>query len=218
MAEALMQSCNVYFMQVGRWLGTARLREAMEQAGLSRRTGWPYGEEEGHLPHRRLTEGEVAMLAIGQGEILVTTMQEAVVASLFANGGRLVTPWVVRAVGDRAIALPAVQQPVGWSKETIRIIREGMIAVVRDPRGTGHRAFNPTVPIAGKTGTAQTHVVGQTHGWFVGFCPVERPRVAMAIVTEHGGSGGDLPAVIARTLCEYVATVGVDPPAQDAGP
>ena len=59
--------------------------------------------------------------------------------------------------------------------------------------------------VSGKTGTAQTHVADRPHGWFVGFCPVEQPRVAMAIVAEHGGSGGDLPAEIARTICEYIA-------------
>ena len=84
-------------------------------------------------------------------------------------------------------------------------VRAGMQAVVRDPDGTGHRAFTPVVTIAGKTGTAQTYVPDQPHGWFVGFCPVEQPRVAMAIVAEHGGSGGDLPAEIARTICEYVS-------------
>ena len=77
--------------------------------------------------------------------------------------------------------------------------------VVRHPSGTGYRAFTAAVSIAGKTGTAQTHVPERPHGWFVGYCPVEAPRVAMAIVAEHGGSGSDLPAEIARTICEYVS-------------
>lgn len=94
---------------------------------------------------------------------------------------------------------------IGWSAATIEAVREGMELVVRHPAGTGHRAFTTTVSIAGKTGTAQTHVPDRPHGWFVGFCPVESPRVAMAIVAEHGGSGGDLPAEIARTICEYVS-------------
>ena len=92
----------------------------------------------------------------------------------------------------------------GWSQETLDTVRLGMEAVVRDAAGTGHRAFHPLVSIAGKTGTAQTHRPGQPHGWFVGFCPVDKPRVAMAIVAEHGGSGGDLPAEIARAICDYV--------------
>jgi penicillin-binding protein 2 len=202
--EALMQSCNVYFMTVGRRLGVARLRAAMERIGWGRRSGWPMEEQPGHLPSRRLTEGEVAIFAIGQGEVLVTVTQAAVMASAFANGGFVVTPWVVQSVEGRPGPRPGSRR-IGWSTKTLEAVREGMQMVVTHPAGTGHRAFTSTVSIAGKTGTAQTHEPGRPHGWFVGFCPVEHPRVAMAIVAEHGGSGGDLPADIARSICEYVS-------------
>ena len=202
--EALMQSCNVYFMQVGRKVGLVRLRDAMERMGLSHPTGWSLEEAGGHLPHRRLSEGEVALLAIGQGELLLTPLQAAVMAGAFANEGWLVQPWVVRDVAGHP-RHPGTRRRLGWLPTTLHAVRQGMIAVVRDPQGTGHRAFTEAVTIAGKTGTAQTHLPGRTHGWFVGFCPVERPKVAMAIVTEHGGSGGDLPAEIAKSVCEYVS-------------
>ena len=205
--EALMQSCNVYFMHLGRKVGLASLRAAMDRIGFSHRTGWMMDESAGHLSSRRLTEGEVALLAIGQGEILLTPLQAVLMASVFANGGWLVEPWVVRSVADQPVSRRASRRRIGWSRATIEAVREGMIAVVRDPHGTGHRAFTEAVTIAGKTGTAQTHLPEQPHGWFVGFCPVAQPKVAMAIVTEHGGSGGDLPAEIARTICEY-ADVG----------
>ena len=202
--EALMQSCNVYFMKVGRRLGAARLLEAMKDAGFSHRTGWPLEEQPGHLPTRRLTEGEVALLSIGQGEILITTLQSAIMAALFANGGTVVQPWIIRRIGERELPPPPPRRRVKWSPQTIEAVRAGMNAVVNDPDGTGMRARSPLVTIAGKTGTAQTHVEGQSHGWFVGFCPLEHPRVALAIVAEHGGAGGDLPAEIARAVCEYV--------------
>lgn len=202
--EALMQSCNVYFMTVGRRLGAARLLAAMEKVGFARRTGWPLEEQPGHLPSRRLTEGEVAMLAIGQSELLITPTQAAVMAGAFANGGSLVTPWLVRSVDGRPGPRPEPRR-IGWSAATIDAVREGMEMVVQHPAGTGHRAFTATVSIAGKTGTAQTHVPERPHGWFVGYCPAEAPRAAMAIVAEHGGSGGDLPAEIARTICEYLS-------------
>lgn len=202
--EALLQSCNVYFMQVGRRLGLKRLRAALEAVGLSRRTGWPLEEQRGHLPDRRLTEGEVAMLAMGQGEVLVTVLQVAVMAAAFANQGWLVEPWVVRDVAHRPTPQRPSRRRIPWSPEAMATVRAGMEAVVRDPDGTGHRAFTPLVSVAGKTGTAQTHLPGQPHGWFVGFCPVDHPRAAMAVLAEHGGSGGDLPAEIARSICEYV--------------
>ncbi|MBI2104239.1 MAG: penicillin-binding protein 2 [Candidatus Omnitrophica bacterium] len=202
--DALMQSCNVYFMQIGRRLGLKRLRAALEAVGLSRRTGWPLEEQRGHLPDRPLTEGEVAMLAMGQGEVLVTVLQAAVMAAAFANHGWAVEPWVVREIAHRPPPRRPSRRPIPWSPETFEAVRAGMEAVVRDPDGTGHRAFSPLVSAAGKTGTAQTHVPGRTHGWFVGFCPVDHPRAAIAVLAEYGGSGGDLPAEIARTICEYV--------------
>ncbi len=207
--EALMQSCNVYFMHVGMRLGASRLLAAMEKMGLSHRTGWLLEEQAGHLPRRRLSEGEVAMLAIGQGEVLVTVLQAAVMAATFANEGWLVEPWVVSSIGDHHPVVPrATRHRLGWSQETLEAVRAGMTAVVQDPDGTGRRAFSAVVSIAGKTGTAQTHIPGQSHGWFVGFCPIDHPRVAMAIVSEHGGSGGDLPAEIAKTVCEYISAPG----------
>ena len=202
--EAIMQSCNVYFIQVGRRVGLERLRTTLARAGFSRRTNWPLEEGAGHLPRRRLTEGEVGLLAIGQGEILITVLQAAEMAAIFANGGWLVEPQVVRAVADRPVSRHGTRHRVGWSDHTIEAVRTGMRAVVQDAAGTGHRAYSPHISLAGKTGTAQTHVPGRTHGWFVGFCPIDEPRVAMAIVAEHGGSGGDLPAEIARTVCDYV--------------
>jgi penicillin-binding protein 2 len=205
LTEALMQSCNVYFMHVGIKLGAAHLRSALEAIGFSRKRGWLLEEQPGHLPQRRLSTGDVAQLAIGQGEILVTVLQAAVMASAFANHGWLVEPWVVRSIAERPVAHPMGRRRIGWSTQTIDAVRLGMQEVVRNPSGTGHRAYTPLVGIAGKTGTAQTHVLGKPHGWFVGFCPIEHPRVAMAIVAEHGGSGGDLPAEIARSICEYVS-------------
>ena len=92
LSDALMQSCNVYFMHVGRLLGLERLRTGFENMGFSHPTGWPLEEQAGHLPRRRLTEGEVALLAIGQGEVLVTTLQAAVMAGAFANKGWVVEP------------------------------------------------------------------------------------------------------------------------------
>jgi len=203
--EALMQSCNVYFMQVGRWLGRDRLRAALEQAGGSTKTGWVLEEQAGHLPRRRLTEGEVALLGMGQGEILVSVLQAAVLAGALANRGWLVQPWVVSSVGNRSLAGRATRRRLGWSSDTLEAVRAGMREVVRNPAGTGYRAFTPSVTIAGKTGTAQTHVPERTHGWFVGFCPVDQPKAAFAVMAEYGGSGGELPAEIARTICEYLS-------------
>ena len=206
LSEALMQSCNVYFMQVALKLGAARLRGAMEAVGFSHRVGWPLEERSGELPPPYLMAGDLGLLGIGQGRILITPLQAAVMVSIFANKGWRLEPTIIQSVSGQPLAHRPSRHRVGWSAETIEAVRTGMRAVVREPAGTGHRAFSPIVSIAAKTGTAQTHIPGRTHGWFVGFCPVEEPRAAIAIVAEHGGSGGDLPAEIGRTICEYLAT------------
>ena len=204
--EALMGSCNVYFMEVGRRLGLERLRAGMMGVGFGKPTGWILGDQPGHLPvSHRLSEGEVALLAIGQGQILITPLQAAVMVSAVANRGWLVEPWVVSQIEDHRLARPPLR-PVGWSRETIATVLDGMNAVVNDPNGgTGIRAHSDLIHIVGKTGTAQTGIPGKTHGWFIGFCPPEEPLAAMAIVAEHGGSGGELPAMIGKAVCEYLA-------------
>lgn len=199
-------SCNSYFLEVGHRLGLERLRAGFQRAGLGRRTGWVLGDQPGHLPppSRRLTEGEATLLAIGQGEILLTPLQAAVMVGAVANGGWLMRPWVVKQIGERAIE-PSAGVSLGWPRETFDRLREGMVAVVNAPHGTGAHAHSDQVRIAGKTGTAQTHVPGRPNGWFVGFCPVDHPVVALAVVAEHGGSGGELPSLIGKAVCEYVA-------------
>ena len=204
--EALKQSCNVFFMEVGRRLGYERLRTGLTTVGFGRRTGYVSEEHVGYLPSRRhLSEGEVALLAMGQGEILITPLQAAVMVSAMANQGWVVEPWVVKAIGDYEVAR-AHLRAVGWSREHLAVVREGMLAVVNAPSGTGAAAHSDLVRIAGKTGTAQTQVRGHPHGWFVGFCPADDPAVAMAIVAEHGGSGGEFPAAVAKAICEYVVS------------
>ena len=202
--EALTRSCNVFFMEVGRRMGLDRLRAGFLNVGFGRRTGYSLQEQTGHLPaRRRLSEGEVALLAMGQGEILITPLQAAVMVSAIANQGWLVEPWAVERIGDDEGAR-AHLRPVGWSRDSLAVVREGMVDVVNVSGGTGASARSDTVRIAGKTGTAQTHLQGRPHGWFIGFCPADEPVVAMAVVAEHGGSGGEFPAAVAKMICEYV--------------
>lgn len=207
--EALMGSCNVFFLETGRRLGIERLRSGLQAAGFGRKTGWPLGDEAGQLPGgRKLSQGEVAMLGIGQGEILITPMQAAVVASAIANRGSLVEPWVVQAVGDHVVGRSHLTR-LEWPDAAIATVIRGMTAVVNDPHGTGIRAHSDRISIAGKTGTAQTHIIGRTHGWFMGFCPIDNPQLAIAVVAEFGGSGGDLPAAVAHAVCEAAASAPV---------
>ena len=205
--QALAHSCNVYFGQAGLWTGPEALHAWALQYGLGRVTGIELpGEAAGAVPSPswwggHWYAGDTAHLAIGQGGLLVTPLQMAVLMATAANGGWVVRPHLVRAVGGVAMASPSARH-LALHPDTLAVINAGLRAVVALSDGTGHRAYSPRVRIAGKTGTAQTQIAGSPHGWFIGYAPVEDPQLAIVVLIEHGGSGGDRPSDIARQLFE----------------
>jgi penicillin-binding protein 2 len=128
------------------------------------------------------------------------------VAAVIANGGRLVRPHLVKG-GPGAEDLP-----IGIAPATIAAVRDGMRGVVA--AGTGWRARMQTVEVAGKTGSAQVVARSrlqrsphaeelQPHGWFIGFAPAEEPTIAFAVLVEHGRSGGESAAPLAREILAH---------------
>jgi penicillin-binding protein 2 len=215
--RAIAVSCNVFFFQVGIRLEIARLAKWAKLMGLGAPTGidLPY-EASGLMPSPEWKErvfqtpwyaGETVSVAIGQGQVSATPLQMARVAAIIANGGKLVRPHLVKGAGD---VLP---NPLGIRPETIETIKAGMRAVVAE--GSGRRAFLSQIAVAGKTGTAQVVAKARLertpnaydvlpHGWFVCFAPADRPRIALAVLVEHGRSGGESAAPVAREiLAEY---------------
>ncbi len=216
--RALAMSCNVFFYQVGIRLEIERISAWATRLGLGAPTGVDLPHEASGLmpsPEWKLRvrkmpwyPGETVSVAIGQGQVSATPLQMARVAAVIANGGRLVRPHLVRRAGDTEI--PAEPpKPLGISAETVAIVKEGMRAVVSE--GTGWRARLSSAAVCGKTGTAQ--VVSRErlrqspddpslkpHAWFLAFAPADRPRVALAVIVEHGGSGGAVAAPVARAL------------------
>ncbi len=220
--KALEQSCNVFFYQVGVRLEIDRIARYAKLMGLGEPTGIDLPHEAaGLLPTpawKWRTQkapwyaGETVSVAIGQGQVTVTPLQMARLAAVIANGGSLVTPHVVRPSGGEA-ALPP-PRPLGLRPETLALVREGLHAVV-DGSGTGWRARLGDVSVAGKTGSAQVVARARLqrekdrgavttsilpHGWFLAFAPVEDARIALVVLVEHGGSGGDAAAPVARTI------------------
>jgi penicillin-binding protein 2 len=231
--DALKQSCDVYFYQLGLELGIDRLAEFARGFHLGRPSGIPLGEEQpGLVPtsawkERRFSQpwlkGETVSASIGQGFNLVTPMQMAVAYAALANGGRILEPRLVlrrerRGGGVEEAGAAAAQGMLPVAPEHLELIRDALTAVVEEPGGTGGRARVPGVRVAGKTGTAQ--VVGlrltedleedeipirhRDHAWFVAFAPAESPEIVVSVLVEHGGHGGSAAAPIAgRVLRRY---------------
>ena len=214
--NAIIESCNVYFYNVGMLVGLEKICEYACQFGFGKTTGIELlGEESGFVPSRawkRMEEkqswfaGDTVNLSIGQGYLLVTPLQVVRMIAIVANGGELVKPHVLTKVGTsnisrRARPIPPVQLKI--KKEKIEAVRKAMRGVVEDLDGTGFRAWSNIVSISGKTGTVQIGGSLKTHAWFGGFAPSEKPEISFVIFLEHGGSGGDVAALIAKKAVEY---------------
>jgi penicillin-binding protein 2 len=216
--QAIARSCNVYFYQLGVKLEISRLAAWGKKLGLGSPTGVDLPHEaSGLMPSPEWKQrvqrlpwyaGETVSVAIGQGQVTATPLQLARLAAFVANGGRLVRPHLVKSVGGVPVPWPA-PEAVRLKPDTVRFVRDGMRDVVA--AGTGRRAQVPGVEVAGKTGSAQVVASSRLardpkshkllpHGWFVCFAPVENPRIALAVLVEHGGSGGEAAAPVAREI------------------
>jgi penicillin-binding protein 2 len=227
--DALKQSCDVYFYNVGLQLGIDRIADFSRGFFLGRRSGIPLGEEQpGLVPtsswkERRYGEvwmkGETVSVSIGQGFNLTTPMQLAVAYAAIANGGVLLQPRLVLRRRDREGRVveadaPVVLGHVPVTPAHLALIRDALEAVVGEQHGTGGRARLPDVRVAGKTGTAQVVRLKHTedleedeipiryrdHAWFIAFAPVDAAEIVVAALVEHGGHGGSAAAPIARRV------------------
>jgi penicillin-binding protein 2 len=225
--RAIANSCNVYFFQIGIRLAISRLAKWGKLMGLGAPTGIDLPHEgTGLMPSpewkMRLLKtpwyaGETVSVAIGQGQVGATPLQMARVAAVIANGGRLVHPRLAKATpGGPPAKAPT---PLGIHPETIAAVKEGMRAVVAE--GTGWRARLSTVEVCGKTGSAQVVTKSRLaqspnafemlpHGWFLAFAPADNPTIALAVLVEHGRSGGESAAPVARQILAHY--FGVDRP------
>ena len=204
---ALENSCDAYFYQIGPQLQLPRLAAAAREFGLGARTGVDLPQERrGLVPDAawydrtwgvgKWRKGMMLNLAIGQGELLATPIQLAVIAAEVANGGRVVRPYIVKQVKGEALFAPEkpTRSAVEADAEIWSAIQEAMEKVVSD--GTGQAAKLPGVRVAGKTGTSE-NPHGKDHALFVCYAPVDTPRVAIAVVAENSGHGGSVAAPIA---------------------
>lgn len=227
--EALAQSCDVFFYKVGERLGVDRLARYARGCGFDVRTGIRLdNESRGLTPTiswklrrfgRPWQKGETLLIAIGQGFNLVTPLQMGSLISAVANGGTRYRPLIIKEIRDYDGSLlettaPEILGRLPASKETLNIIRKGLDDAVNTRRGTGWSARLPGGIMAGKTGTAQVIKLAEDrdikeedipfrfrdHAWFVAYGPTKKPRIAVAVLVEHGGHGSTAAAPIAREV------------------
>jgi len=233
--SGITQSCDVYFYEVARRTGIDRISAMARRFGLGERLGIELpGEKNGLMPTRkwkkrtkgaRWQQGETLLAGIGQGFLLATPLQLAVMISRLSNGGHSVVPSILRQLVPFGAPEPEPAElrqfpEIGVNKNHLRMVGRAMARVTNSPRGTAYRARirNPDFRMAGKTGTVQVRRISKAereqgvrknnelewqdrdHALFVGYGPVRAPRYAVSVVIEHGGGGSSVAAPIARDI------------------
>lgn len=232
MHKAIVESCDVYFYQLGDKMGIDNIAKYSNYLGLGMKTGVGIRESSGLIPSTGWKKkarkepwypGETISCAIGQGYVSVTPIQLARMVAAIAGHGEVYQPSLIRAQrinnGKDWMGFPPVRlwkAPV--KQENLDIVLDGMRGVVWDPGGTAHVAQSDKVEIGGKTGTAQVIGLGKgtgkkyrDHAWFVAVAPLDDPKIAVCVLVEHGGHGGSAAGPIAKKVIEaYIAGADAD--------
>ncbi|SFG36870.1 peptidoglycan glycosyltransferase [Desulfotomaculum arcticum] len=199
--EAFTRSCNVAFGRYGLALGAKDFVKQAGAFGIGVSPDFPLPLYQGYLPRVDELDGPaLASSAIGQGKVLVSPLQAALVAGAVANGGEIMKPYLISRYSGPG-GFEKTFKPEKWlvpmTPAVAGVLKDEMIAVVQS--GTGKAAALPGITVAGKTGSAE-NPHGQSHAWFVGFAPAEQPRVVVAVVLENQGSGGAKAAPLAGEI------------------
>jgi len=232
--QALAQSCNVFFYQLGLEVGVDQIERYARMFGFGESTGLELDTEKaGLVPSRQWKErvmkerwyhGETMHLSIGQGFLTVTPIQLLAYTNAIANRGKWVRPTLLSLSARGATQALAQETPaypqsrsLPISPEHFDVVREGMYHAVNGDRGTARKARSRVVEVSGKTGTSQ--VVGrrvrsnedgaeadeslQPHSFFVAYAPSNDPEITILVLVEHGKSGGEAAAPMARKIVDF---------------
>ena len=213
--KAIEQSCNVYFYQLGLKVGLDEWSKFSRIFLFGKKTGVDFPlENSGLVPdheyfdnrygEKKWTKGLLVNLSIGQGDLLVTTLQMVQFAGIIAKRGIYHKPHLLKSTQNQITQETIVYESSPLKieelpEEAYDIVHEGMFRVVNGEKGTAKAARVPGINVAGKTGTAQNSH-GNDHAWFIGFAPRENPRVAIVVLIENGGGGGSIAAPKAGKL------------------
>jgi len=235
--SALTQSCDVYFYDLAKRIGIERISAMARRFGLGSALGIELpGERQGLVPDKEWKisamgeawqRGETLVIGIGQGFLLTTPLQLAIMTARIANGGIAVFPKLVREkqrAGERILMERKAYAAMKLSPAHLAIIRRSMSDVINDPTGTAYKARiqEQGMTMAGKTGSVQVKRItiaereegikknedrpwkDRDHALFVGYAPIDNPRYAISVVVEHGGGGSKTAAPIARDILREV--------------
>ena len=229
MTDALAESCDVYFYKIALRLGIERISETAKLLGFGSYYDEYFGVSKSIIPNKKWKinnynetwqKGETLNVGIGQGFLLSTPLELAIMTANLVNGGRIISPKIIKSLpGNSSIVAPTIKHN-NFKIEYLNIIKEGMFKVVNSSKGTAwkSRSDDKDYSISGKTGTSQVRIISaqerstgiiknkdlpfnkRDHALFIGFAPYKKPRYVTAIVLEHAGGGSVSAAPIGRDL------------------
>jgi len=223
--NAIKQSCDVFFYEISKKLGIDKIAEVAEDFGLGQifDISMP-NQKKGIVPSKKWKKttlgeswyaGETLISGIGQGFLLTSPFQLAVMTSIIASNGKIVEPTIVKKKSAN------FKTHAKYSKE-IKIIKKAMFKVVNENKGTAFKSRLEDIKFAGKTGTSQVRRISlaeresdefrkkeqewknRDHALFVGYIPYDDPQYAISVIIEHGGSGASTAAPIANQVFNYI--------------
>ena len=224
--SAIKESCDVFFYNLSIKVGIDRIAEVAKDFGL----GQTYNvkllnQKEGIIPNKKWKKntykeswygGETLNAAIGQGYVLTSPLQLAIMTARIASGGKKIDPSILK------ISKKTSFNNMNKYAESLKIIKEAMFKVVNESKGTAINSKASNFNFSGKTGTSQVKKItmaeresdnfrkkeiewkNRDHALFVGYMPSEKPRYSLSVVIEHGGSGASTAAPIARDVFKFI--------------
>ncbi len=201
---SLVHSCNVSFANIGLELNNGKFITLCEDFLFNQMIPGSYGCSDSVFNLSIGSEDSItAQTAIGQGETMITPLHNAMITATVANGGVMMTPYVIDRVESASGDIVKEFTPVMYEKlmtaEEAGLLTDMMKSVVNE--GTGVNAKSDLYQVAGKTGSAQfSSNTEDTHAWFVGFAPADNPEIVVSIIFEKGGTGGDIAASSAKEI------------------
>ena len=226
---ALAQSCDGFFYELAKRIGIENIVETARNFGFGSKSGLNLkGEKDGLVPNKLWKKktykqswkiGETMITGVGQGFLTTTPIQLAVMTAMIANNGKRIFPSIYKNIDQGNINDNQVfTTQTLYQKKFFSLIKSGMFSAVNKPFGTAYGSRTTQPVFAGKTGTVQVRTISKEerelgiipnkelpikqrdHALFVGFAPYKNPKIALAVVVEHGGSGSKVAAPIAKKI------------------
>ena len=229
LTEAISQSCDVYFYEIALRLGIEKISDTAKQLGFGSYYDEFFGVSKSIIPskkwkknnfNKKWQKGETLNVGIGQGFLLSTPLELAMMTANLINGGKVTIPSIIKSLSGDKIKQETINKNKNFEKEHLEVIKKGMFNVVNSIKGTAwkSRSIDKKFHISGKTGTSQVRIISvkeraegiiknkdlpldkRDHALFIGFAPYKKPKYITVVVLEHAGGGSSKAAPVGRDL------------------